>query len=273
MKSPLSSNTSQLIITSAPTLPSPTQKFYTMVSMKSIIAVTPIMAHLAAACVPINGTAPPSNGTDAPEFPYPIIGSDDAADIATTGYYINHLSLNTRNLTASLDFYTGVFGLRHLFTLRVSEHFSIAYLSHQHGGKNGTGYQTTAEMLREKNNAQGLLELVHVDIPDYNLPASTARPNTFGHIGMVVPDMKATQARLEAYPGINIVKNSGEPIPAQGEVANATSLGPDELAQLSEEEIAFIMAVLQPPNEDFIFVTDPDGNLIEIQPLEDSELF
>ncbi|KAH6676971.1 hypothetical protein F5X68DRAFT_193600 [Plectosphaerella plurivora] len=233
----------------------------------NLITAVPLLAHLAAACLP---AVPPSNGTQ--QYPYPILGSDEPADYATTGYFSNHLSLNVHNLTRSLDFYSGVFGLRHMFTLRVSEHYSIAYMSHQHGGKNGTGYQTTAELLREQRNAQGLIELVHIDVPVNTITSSSERPNTFGHIGIIVPDIEATQARLEACPDVTIVKAFGEDVTTDGRVANATNLGPAERGQLDEEEIALILATIRVVTKPVIFAEDPDGNLLEIMAQEGSEL-
>ncbi|KPM35029.1 hypothetical protein AK830_g11543 [Neonectria ditissima] len=216
-------------------------------------------------------TPPPSNGTL--EFPYPELGTDAPSDPATTGYFINHLCLNVRNLTESVNFYSDIFGLRKIFTLHVSEHYSITYMGHSHGGKNGTGYQTTDELNREKNNAEGLLELVYVDIPDNGLAASTKNPNTFGHIGIVVPDIQATQARLEAYgDSVEIIKSYDQNMFLPSDIANAGSLSPEAVAQLSKDEIDFILGVLIPFTKPLIFVNDPDGNLIEIQPQEGSAL-
>lgn len=212
----------------------------------------------------------PTNGTST--YPFPEVGSDIASDPATTGYFINHLCLNVMNLTASMDFYTEIFGLRHILTLHVSEHFSITYLGHSHGGKNGTGYQTAEELNREKNNAEGLLELVHLDTPDNSLPASTRIANTFGHIGMVVPDILATQARLDAYPGVEIIKRTDDDLKVPSDIATATSLSPKKIAQLSQAERDLILGVLTPFNKPLIFVNDPDGNLIEIQPQEGAAL-
>jgi lactoylglutathione lyase len=241
---------------------------FNMVSA-SFITAAPLLATLASACLP--PTTPPSNGTQ-PQYPYPIVGSDEPADIATTSYFSNHLSLNVHNLTRSLEFYNRVFGLRELFTLRVSEHYSIAYMAHQHGGKNGTGYQTTAELLREQRNAQGLIELVHVDVSTNSITSSSQRPNTFGHIGIIVPDIEATQKRLETFPDVNIIKAFGEDVSQEGAVANATSLGPEEQAQLDEEEIALILATIRGITKPIIFAEDPDGNLLEIMAQEGSDL-
>ncbi|KAF9869634.1 lactoylglutathione lyase [Colletotrichum karsti] len=210
------------------------------------------------------------NGTI--QYPYPELGTDAPADFATNGYFINHLCINVKNLTASVDFYSSVFGLRKLFTLHVTEHYSITYMGHSHGGKNGTGYQTALELNREKNNAEGLIELIHVDVPKNNIESSTQRPNTFAHIGMVVPDIVAMQERLDTLPDVNVVKKRGDPVPIGGEVSGASGLHPEALEQLSAEEQEQIKAMLSPVTGPLIFVADPDGNLIEIQPQEGAEL-
>ncbi|KAF7546058.1 hypothetical protein G7Z17_g8702 [Cylindrodendrum hubeiense] len=212
----------------------------------------------------------PTNGTSS--YPFPEIGDDTPSDPGTNGYFINHLCLNVMNLTASMDFYTEIFGLRHILTLHVSEHYSITYMGHSHGGKNGTGYQTASELNREKNNSEGLLELVHLDVPNNDLTSSTRVANTFGHIGMVVPDIAATQARLDAYPGIEIIKRTNDDLMVPSDIATATSLSPEKIAQLSPAEREFILGVLTPFNKPLIFVNDPDGNLIEIQPQEGAAL-
>ncbi|KAF6785741.1 lactoylglutathione lyase [Colletotrichum musicola] len=214
----------------------------------------------------------PREGNSTITYPYPELGTDAPADYATTGYFINHLCITVRNLTESVDFYSGVFGLRKLFTLHVSEHFTITYMGHSHGGKNGTGYQTALELNREKNNAEGLIELIHADVPQKELKSSTEQPNTFAHIGMVVPDIQATRKRLEALPGVEVLKKHGDTIPIGGKVAAATGLHPEVISQLSEAELKQISTTLDAANKELIFVADPDGNLIEIQAQEGSEL-
>ena len=128
--------------------------------------------------------------------------------------------------------------------------------------------KTNEELNRQKNNIEGLLELVSLEVPDNLLVPSTKVPNTFGHIGVVVPDIEATQARLDAYPGVNIVKRYGEPMTKVGAAANATGLGPEQLSQLTEEEVEFLESVLLPTNEPLLLITDPDGNIIEFQSQE-----
>jgi lactoylglutathione lyase len=209
------------------------------------------------------------------EFPYPIIGSDIAADSATTGTFLNHMAINTRNLTASIEFYTELLGFRKLFTLQITKTYSITYLAHAQGGRNGTGYQTALEMNREKNNAQGLIEICYVDVPVKNIESGAQHPNTFGHIGIVVPDIQAFQERLDTMPHISVLKRSGEPfveLDPSIVVGPAVGLLPDIVEQLDEEERKAIVKNFGQSVEPLIFIADPDGNFIEVQPQEGAAL-
>ena len=216
----------------------------------------------------VRQTGPSGNGSV--EYPYPVPGDDLPSDAATTGYFINHLALNVRNATKSIDWYSKAFGLRLIFTLQVSEHFSISYMGHAHGGRNGTGYQTSTEMNREKNNAEGLLELLQLDYPGWDLPSGSKVPNTFSHIGLVVPNVTATQARLESM-GANIIKGAGEPFLAEGAFVDATGFTKAG-NKISPEEVDIILATLKPLNKPLMFVADPDGTIIEIQNQEGSQV-
>ncbi|KAJ4247795.1 hypothetical protein NW762_013004 [Fusarium torreyae] len=203
------------------------------------------------------------------KYPYPELGSDEPADWATLGYNINHFSLNIKNLTASVEFYSNVFGLRKLFTLQVSKTYSITYIGHSHGGKNGTGYQTAAELNREKNNAQGLIELIHVDVPNNHIEGTYKRPSTFGHIGLVVPDAQKVQERLDTMPHVQVLKKYGEPLESFDSVVGpALGLSPEVVAQLDQEERDSILGGMGPSLVPLIYVVDPDDNFIEIQSQE-----
>jgi lactoylglutathione lyase len=85
-------------------------------------------------------------------------GDDGPADVATTGYFVNHVALLVSNMTATREWYTKVFGMRHIFTVDLSEYYQIMYMGHSQGGRNGTGFQSGAEMNRDKNNMAGLME-------------------------------------------------------------------------------------------------------------------
>ncbi|KAL4729696.1 hypothetical protein ACLX1H_004118 [Fusarium chlamydosporum] len=209
------------------------------------------------------------------QFPYPIIGSDEPADTATLGTFLNHMSINTRNLTASVKFYSEVLGFRKLFTLQISKTYSITYLAHAHGGRNGTGYQTVLEMNREKNNAQGLLEIVYVDIPINKSEFSAPHVNKFGHLGIVVPDTPTFQERLDRMPDVSVLKRYGEAFTELGTdlaVGPAVGLPSAMVEKLDEEEREAIVRGFGESVVPLIFITDPDGNFIEVQPQEGASL-
>lgn len=224
--------------------------------MKLFLALASLSAVLG--CVPQprqDGSMPPID-----------FGSDAPADAATLGYSINHFSLNVHNLTASIAFYQTVLGLRHIFTVRATPHLSIAYLGHSHGGKNGTGYQTTAELAREKNNAQGLVEMIFLDVPRRDIASPSEQTNGVGHIGVVVPDVDAAQKRLEGMEGVSILKRVGEDTPRSGPLAIAQGFSPEVYKQVPADEQKAIEGILDEINRRFIYVQDPDGNILEIQP-------
>ncbi|KAF4456767.1 hypothetical protein F53441_1203 [Fusarium austroafricanum] len=181
----------------------------------------------------------------------------------------------TRNLTASVDFYSRVLGFRKIFTLQLSKAYSITYLSHQSGGLNRSAYQTTLEMNREKNNAQGLLEIYYVDTSTKNIESASEYPNTFGHIGMVVPDTKGVQERLDTMPDIRFIKKYGEKfvsLDTESVVGPAIGLSSGVVGQLDVEEREAIVRGFGPTVDPLIFLVDPDGNFIEIQPQEGAAL-
>lgn len=222
---------------------------------------------VALACLP---NLPRNDEANSTTFPRVERGSDDPADVATTGYSLNHFSLNVKNMTRSIQWYSDVLGLRLIFNFRATEKLSIAYLAHSHGGKNGTGYQTVSELNRHKNNMEGLLELVHYDDPAADLVPSTARANTFSHYGLIVHDVPAAQARFERL-GVNILKRAGEAHELKGPVAEAFGLGSVfERDPAEAEQIA--QALLATGGMEFVIIADPDGNMIEVQSLFSPQL-
>ena len=125
-------------------------------------------------------------------------------------------------------------------------------------------------MNRQKNNMAGLLELVHYDNPNANLVPSTKVTNTFSHLGLIVPDINATQTRLEHY-GADILKNLGEEPKMDGEIAFAYGIG--DVAQRDPKGAEEIFnSLLKPGSKDFIFVADPDGNYVEVESLYHPQL-
>ena len=153
-----------------------TMLFNVLLPLALLLASQPLTQPQACTLHP-RQASPSNNSTIA--YPWAQPGDDRPSSPATTGYFINHLCINVRNVTKSIDWYNRAFGLRLLFTVQVSEHFSISYMGHAHGGRNGTGFQTSTEMNREKNNREGLLELLNLDFPGWDLPSGSKVPNTF----------------------------------------------------------------------------------------------
>lgn len=211
-------------------------------------------------------------------YPFIATGSDEPADLATTGYFINHVGLNTNNLTRSMEFYTRVIGLRHMFTYHVNEYFSVTYMGHSQGGRNGSAYQTTAELLQNKQNSAGLLELLYFNrttLGGEDIPRSDQKISTLSHLGLIVPDPEATQARLEEY-GVPIYKKYGEGLPkeeVEGNPLSLPSLFFGDTSGLSAEVLEEMKDTLGKLNLLNIFAADPDGNTIEILPFHEPSLF
>ncbi|KAI9667442.1 MAG: hypothetical protein M1821_000258 [Bathelium mastoideum] len=174
----------------------------------------------------------------------------------TVGYNLNHLAIIVPNLTATLDFYINALGFRELFTVPLNDDYSFTYLSYPQGGRNGTGYQTAQEMTREKNNSEGLLEILY-SASDSNITApGTSNGVGFSHLGFLVPSVVDTQARLEKF-GAKIIKRAGEPFTediARHYFGLPASLSPQQI-------LAEVGALLDP----FLLAVDSSGYLLEIQ--------
>lgn len=225
----------------------------------------------AKACSPPN-IAPSNTTGPAPAYPTVVVGSDDPADLATTGFTLSHFSLNVNNLTASVDFYTKVFGMRLIFEFWATEKMAISYLAHSHGGKNGTAYQTVSELNRNKNNMEGLLELIYYDYDGAEQHSSTIQSdNTFSHLGMVVPDIAAAGKRFEDH-DVTVLRASGAPATEEFEERLSRVYGIRGVwGQDKQVAIDVLNTILQnvPAVSTILpFITDLDGNLIEVQPQE-----
>jgi lactoylglutathione lyase len=198
------------------------------------------------------------------------LGPDEYPPLATIGWNINHMALNVADLAASLHFYTEVLGMRHLFTYHGLATYKLAYVGYPSGGRNGTGYQTPAEMARDRANMQGLVELIWI-APNATAPsprhplASSRRANTLSHMGLVVPDLAAARERL-LQAGAPIIKDVGERVDPFGPVAETFGLG---LVPEGNEEWrrAAAAALDEAGARNFLFAEDPDGNVLEVRPL------
>jgi len=220
------------------------------------------------ACTPGNST----NNTEVFAF-----GPDEYPPLETIGWNINHFSLFVNDLAASLEFYVNVLGMRRIFTYTPTPDFKLIYLGYPSGGRNGTGYQTPPEMLRDKNNMQGLIELLWIrpaatDPPRATAPASSDTTNTFSHYGLVVPDMAVARQRL-INSGVKVYKDVGADFdPATGDPGYPNAYGGGLLPAGSKKD-----AILQGIFAGFrgigglayMIVEDPDGNIIEVTPFID----
>ncbi|KAL9087359.1 MAG: hypothetical protein Q9165_006656 [Trypethelium subeluteriae] len=183
---------------------------------------------------------------------------------ATVGYNFNHLAITVPNLTASMDFYVNALGFREIFTVPISDQNSFTYLAYPQGGRNGTGYQTAEEMTREKNNAEGLLEILYSEIFFLVFAASsstTAAPDPrnglgFSHLGFIVPSVVDTQSRLDNF-NATIVKRSGEPFT---EDILQQYFGV-QAGQVSQQQVAEFGDLF----DSFLLALDPTGYLLEFQ--------
>ncbi|KAI8624681.1 Glyoxalase/Bleomycin resistance protein/Dihydroxybiphenyl dioxygenase [Xylariaceae sp. FL1651] len=210
---------------------------------------------------------PREAGNTTRDYSKTVVGPE-VPDPDTTAYNLNHFALNVKNATRSIDFYTQAFGMRLMLTVQATEHFPLSYLAYSTGEKNGTGYQTTDELIRNQHNSQGLMELINYNNPNNDLPASTAATNTFSHVGLIVPDIDATQGRLEKY-GVMFYKKVGGSFEGEGPLANAFGLNASEISQA---ELGALLGLFNVLTENAIFVADPDGNVLEILPQDGASL-
>ena len=115
---------------------------------------------------------------------------------------------------------------------------------------------------------QGLLELIHYNFTDREaIKPSTEITNTMSHIGLIVPDIQATQERLDKFKDVKVFKRLGEDAELKGPIANAYGVG-NVFERDSEEANQIREATAMAGTKSYIFLSDPDGNYIEVQGLE-----
>ncbi|KAJ4299365.1 hypothetical protein N0V90_004610 [Kalmusia sp. IMI 367209] len=199
-------------------------------------------------------------------------GDDPPADPATISYFINHVGMNVANLTRTREWYSNVLSMRHIFTVDIDGGFGILYMAHSQGGKNGSGFQTGAEMARDKNNMAGLVEFMSYKDPANNGSYEMQRPRAvFSHFGLIVEDIEAAQARFESL-GVRIIKRVGE-VDFTGETEESRILGAAwRFSDLQNEQTKADVVKATPGLTAigfpmFLVIADPDGNLLEVQQL------
>jgi len=205
------------------------------------------------------------------QFENYVFGPDEYPPLPTVGFKFNHFSIIVGDLAASMHFYTTVLGMRELFTYHATDYFKLAYLGYPSGGHNGTGYQSPLEMLRDKNNMQGLVEFLYyapnATDPSPKLPeASSKKTNTFSHMGLIVPDIKVARQRFLEY-NVSIIADIGEVNPDPVKIHRALiAYGTGLLPEGSDKVVEEIMKSLGNSGQEAMIIEDPDGNIIEVQP-------
>jgi lactoylglutathione lyase len=234
-----------------------------MVATRFLMSCLALAAQYATACT-LSARRADALTADSSFF---TISTNSPAQLQNLGFFLNHLSLIVSNLTASKEFYGAVLGMRHVFTAQLSPHYSVTYMGHAQGGRNGTGFQTGGELLRNKNNAAGLLEFMFLDgaADQAERLASTRRANTFSHLGLIVPSLENVQEWFDSH-GVNVTKRIRETASENERVRNALGIGEAALTNQTEK------ALLEQGQEmvgfpQLLIVKDPDGNMIEVQQL------
>jgi len=150
---------------------------------------------------------------------------------ATAGFTLNHTMLRVKDPAVSLDFYTGVLGMRVLRKLDFPDmKFSLYFLARLQDGDNvPEDEEARNEWLFSQ---RGVLELTHnwgtESDAEFKYHDGNAQPQGFGHICFAVPDL-AEAIRWFDEKGVTYVKR-----PEQGKMKNIA------------------------------FIKDPDGYWIEI---------
>ncbi|EPE36506.1 Glyoxalase/Bleomycin resistance protein/Dihydroxybiphenyl dioxygenase [Glarea lozoyensis ATCC 20868] len=191
-----------------------------------------------------------------PSFPEIIPGTDGPADSETLGYTLNHHAILVSNLTNTRKFYGDVLGMRHVFTFRLNPQWSFMFLGHAQGGKNGTGFQDAATIEMEMRNREGLLEFLSYE--GATPPPTQTRPHSsFSHLGLVVPNILAAQARMEAK-GVTIVKRVGDAAHAESVIPAAFGFPDKDAFQEASPGLQMLGF------DGVLIIADPDGNLLEV---------
>ena len=166
-------------------------------------------------------------------------------DPATSSYRLNHLMLRVRDPEKSIKFYTECLGLHTIFIFNTGA-WTIYYLGPRDVQLSSLGAPSS----------KGLLELYHVpkDVQEGKEYRSGNEEGGmgFGHLGFVVPDVKAAVERCRER-GYEILKDVGEA--RVGQMGVNGGIGEEEVV----EGYKFVFRQLA-------FVRDPDGYWVELVP-------
>ncbi len=158
-------------------------------------------------------------------------GVHHEAAAVTKGFTLNHTMLRVKDPVVSLDFYTGVLGMRVLRKLDFPEmKFSLYFLARL--ADDEAVPEDEAARTEWVFSQRGILELTHnwgtESDPEFKYHDGNAQPQGFGHICFAVPNL-AEAIRWFDEKGVTYVKR-----PEQGKM------------------------------KDVAFIKDPDGYWIEI---------
>jgi lactoylglutathione lyase len=181
------------------------------------------------------------------------IGTDPPAPQSTHGYSLNHFALVVYDITSMRHFYGAVLGMRHIMTYQVSPTYSVTYMGYP---MSGSGFQTGEELFHDLTRRDGLLEFLHRN--DIVQTRKDGRIGRFSHMGIVVPDVGATEKRMKEF-GVSILKGLG-----------ADTIEPDSsVAEWWGLDHAHVLDVRMGAKDmewgNILLVIDPDGNVVEVK--------
>lgn len=131
----------------------------------------------------------------------------------TIGYKLNHFMLRIRDPSVSIPFYTGLMGMRTVFTMNVGP-FTIYYLGYPQTEEHRSDLpKFGADTSMNLQHTLGLLELYHVHGSEeqeagYYQTGNTPPNLGFGHLGFTVPSVPEALKRLKQA-GVEVVKDLG----------------------------------------------------------------
>ncbi len=151
---------------------------------------------------------------------------------------------------------------------------TISFLTHSQGGRNGTGFQTVTELVRDQQNSYGWLELVEFigGLPaDVKITPSGVF-SSFSHIGIIAPDILQLQQHVQDE-GFEVLRHVGDGHVTVAESRLAEVYGLQALAAQGHADVAELVFGVLTGSNAFFYAVDPDGNTIEVIPVDNPPLF